>query len=110
DPEPAEAVPRFPGHDVLRRRPAGPVPMGPRLEAEQGPHRRHVQPGPGPAQDPLEQVLHLPAGAKQQVAAVFGLAGRIAVTKPAAALLAGVQAEAQAGTVNPPVADLAQAL
>jgi len=109
DPEPAEAVLRFLDHDVLRRRPAGPVPVGPRLEAEQGPHRGDVQPGPGPVHDPVKQDLHLPAGPEQQVTAVFRLIDRVAVTEPAAPLLPGVQAEAQAGRVDPPVADLAQA-
>ena len=83
--------------------------MGPRLEAEQGPQRRDVQPGPGPVQDPVEQLLHLRAGAEQQVPGVFGLVDGVGVAEPAALLLGEVQAEAQAGRIDPPVADLAQA-
>ena len=85
------------------------VAVRPGLEAEDGADRRDVQPGPGAVQDPVEQGLHLRAGFKQQVAGVFGLVDRVAVAEPAALLLLKVQAEAQAGGVDPPVADLAQA-
>jgi len=46
---------------------------------------------------------------EQQVPGVLGLVDRVAVAEPAAFLLGQVQAEAQAGRVDPPVADLAQA-
>ena len=59
--------------------------------------------------DPVKQVLHLRAGLEQQVPAVFGLVDRVAVTESAALLLIEVQAEAQTGRIDPPVADLAQA-
>src|SRR5207237_6384751 len=85
------------------------VTVRPVLQAEDGPDRRDVQPGPGPVQHPVEQVLHLRAGLEQQVPAVFGLVDRVAIAEPAALLLIEVQAEAQAGRIDPPVADLAQA-
>ena len=78
-------------------------------EGEQGVAAWDVQPGPGAVADPVKQVLHLGAGAKQQVAAVFGLVDGAAVGKPAAGLLGQVQAKAQARGIDPPVADLAQA-
>ena len=109
DPEPAQPIPWFLDHDLLRRRPGLAGAVRPRVEPEQGPDRRDVQPGPGPVQDPVEQVLHLRPGLKQQVPAVFGLVDRVAVTESAALLLIQVQAEAQAGRIDPPVADLAQA-
>ena len=83
--------------------------MRPVLQPGQDAQRGDVQPGPGPVQDPVKQVLHLAAGAEQQVAAVFSLVDGVAVAEPAAGLLRQVQAEAQAGGVDPPVADLAQA-
>src|SRR5262249_40565300 len=46
---------------------------------------------------------------KQQVAAVLDLIDRVGVMEAAALLLLGVQAEAQAGAVDPAIADLAQA-
>ena len=46
DPESAQAVLWFLDHDVLRWRAVLAVAMGPRLEAEQRPQRRDVQPGP----------------------------------------------------------------
>ena len=109
DPEPAEPVPWFLDHDLLRRRAVLAVVMGPRLEPEQGPDRRDVQPGPGPVQDPVEQGLHLRPGSEQQVPGVLGLVDGVGVAEPAAFLLLEVQPEAQAGGVDPPVADLAQA-
>ena len=63
----------------------------------------------GPIQDPIEQVLHSCPRLEQQVAGVFGLVNRVAVPEPAALLLSQIQPEAQAGGVDPPVADLAQA-
>jgi hypothetical protein len=46
---------------------------------------------------------------KEQVPAVLGLIHRVAVTESAALLVTEVQAEAQAGRIDPPVADPAQA-
>src|SRR5204863_8918372 len=68
-----------------------------------------VQPGPGPVEYPVKQVLHLPARAEEHVAAVFGLVDRVAVAEPADVLLGSVQAGTPACAVDPPVADLAQA-
>jgi hypothetical protein len=109
DPEPGQAVLGVLDHDFLRGRAGRPVVVGPVLQAEQRPQRGDVQPGPGPVADAVKQVLHLGAGAEQQVAAVFGLIDGVAVTEPAAGLVSQVQAEAQAGGVDAPVADLAQA-
>jgi len=109
DPEPGQAILRFLDHGFLRGGPGRTVAVRPVLQAEQGPQRGDVQPGPGPVQDPVKQVLHLATGAKQQVAAVFGLVDGVAVAEPAAGLVSQVQAEAQAGSVDPPVADPAQA-
>jgi hypothetical protein len=109
DPEPGQAILRFLDHDVLRGRPGCPVPVRPAVQAEQGPQRRDIQAGPGPVQHPVKQVLHLSAGAKQQVAAVFGLVDRVVVAESADSLLGEVEAEAQARGVDPPVADPAQA-
>ena len=47
DPEPAQPIPWFLDHDLLRGRPALAAAVGPRLEPEQGPDRRDVQPAPG---------------------------------------------------------------
>jgi hypothetical protein len=62
DPEPGQAVLGVPGHDLLRGRASRPVVMRPVLAAEQGPQGRDVQPGPGPVDNPVKQVLHLSAG------------------------------------------------
>jgi hypothetical protein len=96
-------------HDLLRRRAGLAVAVRPGLQAEQGADRRDVQPGPGPVQDPVEQGLHLRAGLKQHVPRVLGLVDRVGIAEPAALLLGQVQVETQAGAVDPPVADLAQA-
>jgi hypothetical protein len=77
--------------------------------AEDGAHRGHVQAGAGPVHDAVEQVLHLRAGAEQQVAAVLHLVDRVGVAEPGPALLINVQGEAQTRGIDPPVADLAQA-
>ncbi len=80
----------------------------PLLHPEQGPQRRHVQPGPGPVRDGAEDLVHPRAGGEDQVPAVLGLVDRVGVAEPADLLVGQVQAEAQAGGVDPPVADLAQ--
>jgi hypothetical protein len=76
--------------------------------AEQRAQDRHVQPGAGAVDDPVEHAVHLGADGEQQVAAVLGLIDRVAVAEPAALLLGQVQPEAQAGGVDPPVDDLGQ--
>ncbi len=76
---------------------------------EQGPQPRHVQPGPGPVHDGVEGPFHDRTGGEDEVAAVLDLIDRVGVAESAAALLVQVQPEAQAGGVNPPVDDLAQA-
>src|SRR6266851_1572280 len=73
--EPGQAVLGFLDHGFLRRRAGRAVAVRPVLQSEQGPQGRDVQPGPGSVDDPAGQVLHLPAGGEQQVAAVLGLAG-----------------------------------
>ena len=83
--------------------------MRPVLQPDDGPQRRDVQPGPGPVQDQVKQLLHLRPGLKQQVPAVLGLVDGAGVAEPAGLLLGQVQAEAQAGAADPPVADPAQA-
>src|SRR6266568_5092974 len=70
---------------------------------------RHVQSGAGPVDQRVEDAVHLAADLEQQVAAVLGLVDRVGVAEAAAGLLIGVQAKAQTGRVDPPVADLAQA-
>ena len=57
----------------------------------------------------VEHSVHLAPDCEYQVAAVLDLIDRVAVAEPAAGLLVEVQPEAQAGGVDPPVADLAQA-
>jgi hypothetical protein len=51
----------------------------------------------------------LGADGEQQVAAVLGLVDRVAVAEPAASLFVDVEAEAQAGGVDPPITHLGQA-
>ena len=87
----------------------GAVAAGALFGAEQGPQDRHVQPGAGAVDHPVEHLVHLGADGEQQVAAVLGLVDRIAVAEPAACLLGQVQAEAQAGGVDPPITHLGQA-
>jgi hypothetical protein len=96
--------------DLQPRRP--PAPRGPRahLGAGQRAHLADIQPGPRPVHHGVKDVLHLPAGGKQQVAAVFGLVDRVGVGEESPLLVGQVQAEDQAGGVDPPVDDLAQPL
>jgi hypothetical protein len=86
----------------------GAVAAGALFGAEQGPQDRHVQPGAGAVDDPVEHPVHLGADGEQQVAAVLGLIDRVAVAEPAALLLDQVEPEAQARGVDPPVDDLGQ--
>src|SRR6266702_2820233 len=96
------------GRDLPRRQLWRAVPAGAFPGAEHGAQGRHVQPGASAVEQGIEDPVHLAAVAEQQVAAVFGLVDRVIVAEPADALLGQVQAEAQAGGVDPPVADLAQ--
>ncbi len=75
---------------------------------EQGPQGRDVQPGPGPVQHGVEHPVHVTAVGKQQVTGVFGLVDRVGVAEAGPPLIGQVQAEDQAGGVDPPVDDLAQ--
>ena len=83
--------------------------VGAVLGAEQGPQGGHVQPGAGPVDDGVEDPVHHRPRGEQQVAAVLDLVDRVVVAEAAAGLLVEVQAEAQAGGVDPPLDDLAQA-
>lgn len=65
--------------------------------------------GAGAVHDGAERLLHHPAGAEDQLAAVLELIDRVAVAEPAAGLLVKVEPEAQARRVDSGVNDLAQA-
>jgi len=108
DLEPGEAVPRSLDHDADLGGVVDAVVVGPRFGAEQSPHSRHVQAGPGPVDDGVEDLLHLGPVAEQQVAGVLGLIYREAVAESRRALFVGVQTEAQARAVDPAFARLAQ--
>jgi hypothetical protein len=107
--EQRQAVTRCLDQCCQRGRPGGPVVVRAGFRAEQRAQRGHVQPGPGPVHHPVEDALHLHPRPEQQVPAVFGLVDRVAIGEAAALLLGEVQPETQAGRVDPPVADLAQA-
>jgi hypothetical protein len=79
------------------------------LGAKQPPQGWYVQPRVGPVDQRVEHAVHLAADLEQQVAAVLDLGDRILIAEAAAGLLGGVQAKAQTGAVDPPIADLAQA-
>ncbi len=67
-----------------------------------------VQGCPAAINQCLEDLIHVVADLKDQVPAVFELIDRIIVVKPAVLLLLEVEGKAQAGGVNPTVADLTQ--
>lgn len=78
-------------------------------DAEQGPHGGYVEPGPGPVDDGVEQLLHASAGGEDQVPGVLQLVDRIGVVETAGLLVVvAVEPETQAGGVDPGVDDLAQ--
>ena len=108
DLELGQVIRRCLDHDLQPRRPA--APRGPRahLGAEQRGHLRNIQAGPRPVHHGVKDVLHLPARVKQQVAAVLDLVDRVGVEEAGPLLVGQVQAEDQAGGVDPPVDDLAQ--
>ena len=76
--------------------------------AEDGADLGHVQPGAGPIDHRVEHPLHPRAVGEDQVAAVLELIDREPVAESAAVLLVEIQPEAQAGGVDPALADLAQ--
>src|SRR5271166_1953009 len=76
--------------------------------AEDGADRGHVQPGAGPVDHGVEHLLHRGAVGEVQVATVLELIDGEPVSKSAAVLLVEIQPEAQAGGVDPALADLAQ--
>ena len=108
DLELGQVIRRCLDRDLQPRRPAAPRGARPHLGAEQRAHLGHIQPGPGPVHRGVKDVLHLPAGGKQQVTAVFDLVDRVGVGEESPLLVGQVQAEDQAGGVDPPVDDLAQ--
>src|SRR4029434_6713420 len=57
----------------------------------------------------LEYLVHLPAGLKQQVPAVFQLEDRVLVMKGAPLLLLPIESKAKTGGINPTLAELEQA-
>ncbi len=108
DLELGQVIRRCLDRDLQPGRPAAPGGTRARPGAGQRGHLGNIQPGPGPVHGGVKDVLHLPSGGKQQVAAVFDLVGRVGV-REAGPLLAGqVKAEDQAGGADPPVDDLAQ--
>jgi hypothetical protein len=110
DLEQGEVPPGSLDHDCLARRQVGAGGLSWALaDPEQGAQSRHVQPDPGPVDDGVEGPLHYRTGGEDQVAAVFDLVDRVGVAEAAARLLGQIQPEAQAGGVDPPVKDLAQA-
>ena len=76
--------------------------------AEDGADLGHVQPGAGPVDHGVEHPLHRRAVGEDQVAAVLELIDGEPVAESAAVLLVEIEPEAQAGGVDPALADLAQ--
>ena len=110
DCEHGQVIPRCLDHGCeLKRQLGAAVAARALFGAEQSPQSGHVQPGPGPIDDAVEHFLHLSAHFEYQVAAVLGLVDRVLVAEAAAVLLGQVQPEAQAGRIDPLVADLAAA-
>ena len=56
----------------------------------------------------MEHLIHLPADLENKVPAVFDLIVGVLIMKPALLLLIQIEREAQAGGINPTLADLAQ--
>ena len=76
--------------------------------AEDGSDLSEAQPRPVAIDQILEHLLHLTSDREEQIAAVFDLIDRVGVPEAGALLLVQAQAEAEAGRVDPAVADLAQ--
>ncbi len=108
DLELGQVIRRCLDHDLQPGRPAAPRGARAHLGAEQRGHLGNIQPGPRPVHHGVKDVLHLPARVKQQVAAVLDLVDRVGVEEAGPLLVGQVQAEDQAGGVDPPVDDLAQ--
>lgn len=110
DLEQGEVPPGSLDHDclVVRKVRAGGS-ARPLSHPEQGPQLRHVEPGPGAVHDGVEGPFHDRAGGEDQIVGVLDLVDRVGVAETAALLVGQVQAEAQAGGVDPTVQDLAQA-
>lgn len=110
DLEHGQVIPRCLDHGCeLKREFRAAVAAWALFSAEQGPQGGHVQPRAGSIDDAVEHFLHLSADLEYQVAAVLSLVDRVLVAEAAAGLLIEVQAETQAGRIDPLVADLAQA-
>ena len=108
DLELGQVIRRCLDRDLQPRRQAAPGGARARLGAKQRDHLADIQPGPRPVHHGVKDVLHLPAAGKQQVAAVLDLVDRVGVDEAGPLLIGQVQAEDQAGGVDPPVNDLAQ--
>src|SRR5688500_5708217 len=63
----------------------------------------------GPVNQRMEYLVHLSARSERQIPAVLHLVDRILVTKGAPLLLFQIQRKAEAGGINPTLAELAQA-
>jgi hypothetical protein len=85
-------------------------PPGSSAVGVEGPQRQDVQPDRVRSSTRSNRSSIFPPERKSRVAAVFGLIDGVGVAESADALLGSVQGEAQARGVDPPVADLAQAL
>ena len=109
DLEDRHAVLRCLDHGRQAWRQVAAVESGPLIGTEEGANDRHGEPGPGSVRNRLEHRVHLAPGAEQQVAAVVDLVDGVAVAEQRSFLIGEVEAEAQTGAVDPPVADLAQA-
>ena len=91
-----------------RRALAGARPQVSALGAEDGSDLAQAQPRPVAIDQILEHLLHLTPDREEQIAAVLDLIDRVGVPEAGALLLVQAQAEAEAGGVDPAVADLAQ--
>ena len=110
DLEQGEVPPRSLDHDCLtRRQVAASLVVGTVLDAEERPQPGHVYPGPSPVDDRGEHPVHQCARGEEQVAAVLDLVDRVVVAETTAGLLVEIQAEAEAGGVDPTIADQAEA-
>jgi hypothetical protein len=85
DLEHGRVPPRFLDHDRRSRREvAAGLAVRAVAHAEQRAQRGHVQPGPGPVDDGVEDPLHHRAGGKEQVAAVLDLVDLVVAEATAA--------------------------
>lgn len=70
--------------------------------------RFQIQQHAAPIDQRLEHLVHVPADFENRVAAVLQLIIRVLEIKPALLLLLQVEPKAEAGGINPTLADLAQ--